>query len=59
MEDLYFKISEDYEKLCNEIIAGLCKNCPHQHDDHSKNCAECCPMIRAIEAWQKGKTKKV
>jgi len=59
MADPYFKIAEDYEKLCAETVAGLCKHCVHRHDAHQMNCIECCPLKRAIEAWQTGKYKRL
>jgi hypothetical protein len=53
MTAIYFSISEAYQKLCEEVIKSLCKNCPHQHDKHNMNCAECCPINRAIKEWRR------
>ena len=54
----YFRDSMDYEELCNQIFDSLCKKCPHQHDEHSANCNECCPVERAYGKWNgEGVTK--
>ena len=58
MSGEYFKICEAYEKLCVSTIDNLCECCPHNFDLHSMNCAECCPLKRAIDA-RANKARKV
>ena len=50
MSKEYFKKCKKFEKEISSkiklFITSLCKECPHQQDQHEMNCLECCPVKR-------------
>jgi hypothetical protein len=61
MSNEYFDKCKKFERgisrKIKQFIVSLCKECPHQQDQHEMNCLECCPLRGVLGKMLKSSQK--